>query len=143
MEVSVGKKVKKVAQPQQRFPAYLEIVEEISQALKATPQPGYLIVTAERDGIPETVYLGDKSFEEIKKYVEETKITWIEPSIPGTFTIKGKVWRFSESPLMPLKSEVCLMSENLSNEELKDLKSHIENLKDYFVELGGKRWASA
>jgi hypothetical protein len=44
---------------------------------------------------------------------------------------------------MPLKSEVCLMSENLSNEELKDLKSHIENLKDYFVELGGKRWASA
>jgi hypothetical protein len=142
MEVSVGKKVEKISRPHQRFKAYLEIAEEISQALKTTPRSGYLMVTAERDGFPEEIYLGDKSFEEIKKCVEKAKITWIEPSIPGTFTVKGKVWRFNESSLAPLTNEVCLVTENLSNEELRELKSHIENLKGYFIEFGGKRWSS-
>jgi len=143
MEAVISKKVSNIKDAHIRLNAYLDIVELISNSFepKTEPKSSYLMVTAEKDGIPEGKYLGNKGIEEIREYLKEVKITGIEYSIPGSFLIHNKLWYIQgEGPAM-FWNEVSLVCSTLSPEEVVKLKEQVvKSSKDFSIQFGGKKF---
>lgn len=142
MEALVSKRVADINDPHLRLEAYLKLVELISQAYgeKANPGSNYLMVTAEREGVPEKKYLGNKGIKEIREYLKQVKVTELECTIPGSFAVGRKLWHMRGEGVVMYGEEVSLGCSNLSPEEVRVLQKQVkESSKEYSIEFAGKR----
>ena len=122
--------------------AYLDIAGIISAAYgdREKPQSNYLVITADRDGIPEERYFGIEPLDEIREYLNQVKITHIENSIPGSFVISDKLWNIKGEGVAMFGREVSLFCYNLDSGELRDLLELVKNSSsDYSIEFAGKK----
>jgi hypothetical protein len=142
MEAAVSKIVTNINDPHARMEAYLGLVELISQAYgeKASPRSSYLLVTVEREEVPEDKYLGSQSLPEIQDYLRQVKVIKIESSIPASFLIGGRLWHTKGEGVVVYGQEVSLACSNLDPEEVWNLQEVVrKSSKDYAIEFVGKR----
>jgi hypothetical protein len=142
MEAVVSKKVARIGDPHLRIEAYLDIVEFISNVYgeKANPRSSYLVITAERENIPEENYFGSEPIEEVRKYLEQVKVIGIESSIPGSFMIAGRLWLTKGEGVTMIGVEVSLSCANLDADEVRNLQKLVmKSSKDYAIEFAGKK----
>jgi hypothetical protein len=142
MEAAVSKIVTNINDPHARMEAYLDLVELISQAYgeKASPKSSYLMVTVEKEEVPEDKYLGSQSLSEIREYLGQVKVIEIESSIPASFLIGGRLWHTKGEGVVVYGQEVSLVCPNLDPEEVWNLQEVVrKSSKDYAIEIVGKR----
>jgi hypothetical protein len=142
MEAAVSKIVTNISDPHARIEAYLDLVELISQAYgeKASPRSSYLLITVEREEVPEDKYLGSQSLQEIREYLRQVKVIKIESSIPISFLIGGRLWHTKGEGVVVYGEEVSLVCSNLDPEEVRNLQEVVrKSSKDYAIEFIGKR----
>lgn len=142
MEAVVSKRVTKIGNAHLRLEAYLDLVELISSAYgeKANPRSSYLMITAEREKIPEEKYFGSESLAEIREYLQQVKVTWIESSIPGSFMIGDRLWFTKGEGVEAFGVEVSLSCSNLDSDEARNLQKLVmKSSKDFAIEYIGKR----
>ncbi len=142
MEAAVSKIVTNINDPHARMEAYLDLVELVSQAYgeKASPRSSYLLITVEREEVPEDKYLGSQSLPEIREYLRQVKVIKIESSIPISFLIGGRLWHTKGEGVVIYGQEVSLGCSNLEPVEVRNLQEVVrKSSKDYAIEFVGKR----
>jgi len=142
MEIVVSKRVTNIKNPQLRLEAYLDLVELISYAYgeNAGPMSSYLIITAEREEIPEEKYLGNQPVEKIREYLKQVKVIGIESSIPVSFDISSRLWYTKGEGVVMYGREVSLSCPNLDTDEIMNLQKLVKkSSNDYVIEIAGKR----
>ncbi len=142
MEATISRRVANINDPHLRLEAYLDLVELISRAYgeRANPRASYLTVTAEKEGIPEKEYLGSQPADKLREYLKRAKITEIEYSIPGSFTVGNRLWYMQGEGVVMYGEEVNLTCSNLEPEEVRKLQEQVKRAtKDYAIQFAGKR----
>lgn len=142
MEAVVSKRVTRIGNPHLRLEAYLDIVEFISNTYgeKADPRSSYLLITAERENIPEEKYFGNEPVEEVREYLKQVKVIGIESSFPGSFMIAGRLWLIKGEGVAMIGVEVSLSCANLGADEVRNLQKLVmKSTKDYAIEFAGKK----
>jgi len=143
MEVAVSKRVTRIEDPHLRLEAYLDIVELISNTYgekAADPRSSYLAITAERENIPEEKYFSSEPVEEVREYLKQSKVTWIESSIPGSFMIADRLWHIKGEGVVMFGVEVSLSCDNLNTDEIRNLQKLVmKSSREYAIESAGKK----
>ncbi len=142
MEAIVTKRVADINDPHLRLEAYLDLVELISRAYgeKADARASYLMVTAEKEGIPEKKYLGNQPVKELREYLKHFRVTEIEYNVPCSFTISGRLWHVQDEGVVMYGEEVSLICSNLTPEEVVRIQEQVKkSSKDYAMEFAEKR----
>ena len=142
MEVVVSKKVTRIDDPHLRLEAYLDIVELISKVYgeKADPRSSYLLINAVRENIPEEKYFGSEPVEEVREYLKQSKVTWIESSFPGSFMVGDWLWQLKGEGVVMFGVEVGLSCTNLNADEIRNLqKLVIKSSSEYAIEVAGRK----
>lgn len=142
MEAIVSKKVANINDPHLRLEAYLNLVELISRAYgeKADARTSYLMVTAEKEGIPEKKYLGSQPVSELREYLKRFRVTEIEYNVPCSFTVGGRLWYMQDEGVVMYGEEVSLICSNLTPDEVTKIQEQVrKSSKDYAIEFAEKR----